>query len=881
MFITLRQLTLISAVLVLAACSVPDNKKGSKKFPKEDRIDLAIKQEFAMTQDPALGYVPKERLLQGKVIMDGMQSQTSRIQALSWQERGPNNVAGRIRATFIDRRDATGNTVFASSVSGGIWKATSFKTAPVWVPLAENMGSLAVCALAQDPSNPNTMYAGTGEGWFNFDAVRGNGIWKSADGGTTWNQLPSTDSVTGSFNFDFVQDIIVTSNGVVFASSRPSKFCNRGGVFRSADGGATWQRVIGTFPTGGTSCTQAEDFYGADLEIAGNGDLYATTGFSGSGTNNQGKIFCSSVAVNGANVGTAGTWVNITPAGTWERIELAPAPSAAGTVYALFETSNTIGSIQRTTDFGATWQVLTKPTWCNQGASSNDFTNGQAWYDLIVSVDPTNSNTVMIGGIDLFRSTNGGTNWTQVSQWAANCSGLPNVHADQHNIVYYPGSSSEIIVSNDGGMYYSADGGTSWSSRNQNLNITQFYGTDYHPSNTEYFLAGAQDNGTQKFTVAGINATTRVTGGDGGIPHIDQTDGQLQVTAFVFNNYFVSRNGGASFSTIPGGNDRGQFINPTDFSDAQNVLYAGDDAGRYFYITGLDAPATTTSSVNIIPAMGTREVTAVKVDPFADNTVWFGASFGSNVPMILKIASANSAAANVLISSTIPAPANSYLSSIDIDPANPSRIVATVSNYGVPSIWLSTDGANSWNSIEGNFPDVPVRWAIFSGPNGQLNGTAGGNGGILIGTELGVWTTSFVNGAATVWIPNRTGMPNVRVDQLKYRNDGLVVAASHGRGLFTAIITGGGVTTGLPAVPNTREFIRYISASDNLLIVTGGLTTRKIDIQLFDMNGRLVYRSVNAYQTTTIPLQNIARGSYIIRIAGDKKEIFTAQFIRK
>ena len=157
--------------------------------------------------------------------------------------------------------------------------------------------------------------------------------------------------------------------------------------------------------------------------------------------------------------------------------------------------------------------------------------------------------------------------------------------------------------------------------------------------------------------------------------------------------------------------------------------------------------------------------------------------------MILRVTNANTTAPNVTIATTIPAGANSYLSSIDIDPANASHLVVTFSNYGVNSIWESADGGNSWISIEGNFPDVPVRWAIFAGPNAQLNGAGGGNGGILIGTELGVWTTSLVSGSGTVWIPNRSGMPNVRVDQLKYRNDGLVAAATHGRGLFTTTLT--------------------------------------------------------------------------------------------
>jgi hypothetical protein len=393
-------------------------------------------------------------------------------------------------------------------------------------------------------------------------------------------------------------------------------------------------------------------------------------------------------------------------------------------------------------------------------------------------------------------------------------------------------------------------------------------------------LAGAQDNGTQKFTNPGINSTTRVTGGDGGIPHIDQTDGQIQVTAFVQNNFFWSRNGGATFQTVPGGNNRGQFINPSDYTDALNTLYSGDDPGKYFYVTGFET-TTPVSAVNTIAVMGGREVTAVKTDPFNDGTVWFGASLNGNVPMVIKVAGANTASPVVQVSATIPVPANTYLSSIDIDPANAAHMVVTFSNYGVASIWESTTGGATWTNIEGNFPDVPVRWAIFAGPGAQLNGATGGNGGILIATELGVWTTSALNGGATNWISNRSGMPNVRVDQLKYRNDGLVVAATHGRGLFTTTVSGGGTTTGVPAISNTKDFIRYISSNNDLLIVPGNLNTKRIDVQILNMNGQTVYRSSKPYQTTNIPLNNLAPGVYIVRILGDKNERFTAQFLRK
>ncbi|RYZ24659.1 MAG: T9SS type A sorting domain-containing protein, partial [Chitinophagaceae bacterium] len=312
----------------------------------------------------------------------------------------------------------------------------------------------------------------------------------------------------------------------------------------------------------------------------------------------------------------------------------------------------------------------------------------------------------------------------------------------------------------------------------------------------------------------------------------------------------------------------------------ENTLFSGDDAGQYFYVTGF-ASATPVSSINVVNAMSGREVTAVKVDPTAANTIWLGASLNGNTPMVLKISGANTSAPTVQASGTIPVSVDAYLSSIDVDPANGSHLVATFSNYGVNSIWESTNGGTSWVSIEGNFPDVPVRWAVFAGPTAQLNGPTGGNGGILIATELGVWTTSVTNGAATQWIPNTSGLPNVRVDQIKYRNDGTVVAATHGRGLYTAIITGGGTSTGIPVVPNTRDFIRYVSATNNLLIVTGNLTIRTIDVQVFDMKGRLVYRSEKPYQNTTLSLSNLASGSYILKIFGNKKEQFTSQFIKR
>ena len=169
----------------------------------------------------------------------------------------------------------------------------------------------------------------------------------------------------------------------------------------------------------------------------------------------------------------------------------------------------------------------------------------------------------------------------------------------------------------------------------------------------------------------------------------------------------------------------------------------------------------------------------------------------------------------------------------------------------------------------------------FAPANAQLNGASGGNGGILLGTELGVWTTSQINGTSTQWIPNNTGLANVSTFMLRYRaSDNLVVAATYGRGLFTTILPT--VVTGVPDNTITKDFIKYISADNNKLqIVIGGLQTRAMTIQLLDMSGRLVDSRQNRYQNSVIDINKLQSGVYIVKIIGDKKENFIQQFVKR
>ncbi|HEU5168121.1 MAG TPA: T9SS type A sorting domain-containing protein [Chitinophagaceae bacterium] len=758
---------------------------------EKDRIDLAIQQDIRRTKDLNTNSVPVQRLIQAKNFKDQKLSQLNNnrlatlVPGINWVERGPSNVGGRSRVIWYDLNDVSNGykKVWAGSVGGGLWYTNDITVAsPVWNKINDLFDNIAITSFVQSPSSPNTLYFGTGEGWFNGDAVEGLGIWKSTDGGSNWSQLSYT------LNFAYVQDLLIDQNGNLYATVRNRTGSQARGIQKSTDGGTTWTQVLGA-PLAGFASGR-----GCDLELAVNGDIYASIGnFS------EGRIYRSSFSVNGVNTGNAGTWTDITPNPTtnsipaagdnYDRIEIATAPSNGNVVYAVFEGNGTynVSNIKQYDASTNTWTNRTVPNYSQGGP----YTRSQAWYDLIAAVDPNNANTLYIGGIDVYKSTNNGATWNQVSDWRS--IGLPYVHSDIHQIAYAPGSSSRIAIGCDGGIFYSADANLAspnFTEKNSGYNVTQFYGVAIHPTLPNFFLAGAQDNGSQKFTSAGVNSTTEVTGGDGAFCHIDQDNPNIQITAYVYNNYYISTNGGATFSTLyvdPDPNDgSGDFINPTDYDNTANILYACSsedvDPGpamnyqfnRYTRITGIGT-TNTASLVTLSNSSTTDTITHVAVSPSLSNRVYFGFDNGR----IGYVNNANTGTSNTVNFLTATGVAGS-VSCIAIDPSNENHILVTYSNYGVNSIWETTNGGTSWTSVEGNLPDMPVRWVMFDPRNSDW---------ALIATELGVWSTDNLNGGSTDWGPTNSGLANVRVDMLQYRaTDRTIAAATHGRGLFTATI---------------------------------------------------------------------------------------------
>ncbi len=742
-----------------------------KKIPKKDRPDLAMEQNVLMTMDPALGYVPRERLERAQREMQKLMDKRAPIAGINWEERGPNNVGGRTRALMFDPNDPLKKKVWAGGVAGGLWYTNDITAAsPQWVWVDGFWENIAITTMAFNPANTQEMYAGTGEGWFNLDAVNGGGIWKTTNGGTTWTRLPSTNP--GAFDsgsdFHFINKIVIKPNGNIFVATR-GYYADAGGIMRSTDGGVNWTRVKSVYNGSGNLYDRA-----ADIEVAANGDLYASFGaFS------DGKVFKSTNADNGAT----GTWTDLSSnvvIGNAQRIELACAPSDANVIYAVAHGGagdNDVEWFKKSTNGGTSWSSLTIPKLVDNPATH--FTRSQAWYDLILAVHPTNPNLVIAGGIDLHRSLDGGTTWTGISHWYG-ASGKPIVHADQHAIQFRPNNSDQLIFGHDGGVTYSTNAGNSsatpsFTNKSYGYRVTQFYACAMKNSiNSNYFIAGSQDNGTQQFQLPQMNDTREVTGGDGGFCHIDQLNSSLQIASYTFNNVFRSLNDGNSFTQILSDNS-GWFINPSDFDSARKAFYSAGFDDELVRITnmGITSPTINFFTVNL----GGAAISALKVSPYTD-AVYLGISNGR----IYKVTNASTASPSISRLDNGTLATGGWVSSIDVGGSD-SQLLVTYSNYGVTSLWETNNGGTNWNNKEGNLPDMPIRWTIYN-PNNRNQ--------VLAATELGVWTTdNFQPGTSgvPVWGPSNTMLANTRCDMLKYRDaDKMVAVATHGKGLYTTDI---------------------------------------------------------------------------------------------
>lgn len=730
----------------------------------EDQPELREKHEVVITMDPETKRVPYQQLENTRrEVTATLSQQQFSLPATTWAERGPNNIGGRTRAIMFDPNDATKKKVWAGGVAGGLWFNTDITDAnSVWNSVDDFWENLAISSLAYDPTNTQIMYAGTGEGYGNAEAVKGGGIWKTVDGGSTWTRLNSTiPTVDGSAltiggAFQNVQDIVVNASGTVFAGTQY-------GMVKSTDGGVNWsfahQPGSGYFN------------FVSDLEIATDGVLYAAYGhlFAGRGSN---LIFKS---------GDDGvTWTNITPpAANGLRVEIALAPSTTGSgqvVYAAiqyFSASPGNRDIQlfvKSTDAGATWTSMTIPAYENE--DKDHFTGGQGWYDLILAVHPTNPNFLYVGGTNITRSFDGGSTWADVlNYWYT--------HPDQHAIVFRPGTPNSVVLGNDGGIYYSSNAGNTttptnaldYSSRNKNYNITQYYSiAQKNISGNNYLLAGAQDNGTHHLsaTPPALGAGVTSTGGDGMLCFIDQDNPNVQISSYQYGWHVLLNGNGTPIDDLVPFGTGGQFVNPVDYDSQNNILYSFKNDYLFSRVRNV---GTTNNRDDMDMGMALPGTSFIKVAK-SPHTIFVGTSSGE-VYRVTNTDQPNATPTQINSSSSM----IGNVSSITVG-ANDNQLLVTLSNYNTNSVWYTEDGGNIWiNKDNATLPNMPIRFGIF---NPLVMNQ------VMLATEMGVWATNNFLAANPTWAAINTSLANVRCDWLHYRTaDGQVAVGTHGRGMFS------------------------------------------------------------------------------------------------
>lgn len=729
----------------------------------------------------------------GNDTLQPSRKQTSKNAVLpSWTSLGPGNVGGRTRAIIIHPTVPT--TIYAAGVAGGVWKTTNGGT--TWLPVSDLISNLAVNSLAMDSTNPNTLYAGTGEGFFNGGAVRGAGIFKTTDGGTTWTQLASTNST----DFHYVNDLIVSPNNAnrIYAATRT-------GIWRSTDGGTAWTKVLNATEVGSTTTA----INGGCLDLVVRTDRPTDYVFASCGTNTQAKIF------RNTDAGAAGAWIQVHTENGAGRTSLAIAPSNQDTIYAMSAAlegtfDDALHAVFRSTASGdaGSWTARVRNTDPNKlnasilsfvigafatncGLDTTNFFTGQAWYDNVIAVDPTDPNRVWAGGIDLFRSDDGGANWGMAAH-AYQSPTLPQyVHPDQHVIVFHPqynGTTNQTVyIGNDGGIFRSNNAraatatgnnapcvpsatAVNWTSLNNGYGVTQFYHGSVYPNGATYF-GGTQDNGTVRGSdSAGANAWLEINGGDGGYSAVDPTNTNILYSAFTGVSVQKSVNGGTTFNPATSGiNDTGLFITPyaMDPSNPQRLFL-----GARLFVWRTNNGANSWQQASAITP-GSGSVSAIAVSPTNANFALAGMSDG----FLIRTDQALTSGANTTWPSV--QPRSGYVSSVAFDPTNKDIAYATYSTFGGVHVWKTVNAGVSWTGLNGTgagtLPDVPVH-SIVVDPTNTMR--------LYIGTDVGVF--SSVDGGA-MWAVENTGFANVITEWLTINSTSSTTqlfAFTHGRGAW-------------------------------------------------------------------------------------------------
>ena len=853
-----------------------------EKMPKPTQPDMASIQDYFMTLDPETGATHPERLFTAFEETKALKQKAmfKSTNSLEWEGTSA-EMGGRTRAIMWDPNDASGNKVWAGGVTGGLWYRDDItNNQSQWQPVDDFWSNINISSITYDPNDPMTFYVGTGEAQtaliiYRESSGKGQGIWKSTDGGQTWNVIgPSMD-------FEYVTDVKVrVEDGESILYAGVASGIYRGqvhqsqptdGLFRSEDGGDTWEQVLPDIPGYG------EPYCVADIDIGADNRIYVSS--------MQNVELEGGATIFFSDDGSYGTWETfddynaiIQSHPTYNipgRIKLSCAPSDENIIYAAIVAGYNNGFyyyrgryIIKSTDKGETWSEINKP--------DNDWAT-LGWHALAIEVHPEYPNTIYTGGLDMWKTSNSGNNWSHISDWSLMYYGGGDdyLHADQHNIAFKPGSSTEFICCTDGGVFYTSSATGSYpvfEEKNQGFNTLQFYTCDIHPqAGAPMYVGGLQDNGTLLYQNSPLSINDMIDGGDGVYCFMDDDEPTTWITSIYYNRYTFWMNGEEVFYE---NYDCGIFINPADYDSKLNTLYAnatsffGSQPNTLLRIDGI--PLDPDADFVSLQTGTNVYYSHIKVSPQAPEGTT-NLFIGTQTGRVYKVENAQAYSPQVTEITDDAFPA-AYVSCIAVG-GTEDKLLVTFSNYGVESVWQTTDAGESWDMVEGNLPDMPIRWALYHPEN---------DGQALLATEIGVWSTTGLNSNDVTWAPDINGMANVRVDMLQMReSDNTVLAATHGRGFYTthypvdpyvSIPEQTGKDVSVEIYPNPSNGIVNLKLDD--------FDGDKSSFKIHDMAGRLVYEDVITSANQSFDLTSLPKGNYVLKAQIGKTEVVNKIVLR-
>jgi photosystem II stability/assembly factor-like uncharacterized protein len=876
------------------------------------------------------------------------------LASMQWQSIGPNSIDGRV--TCVATHPTDSNTFYVGAAAGGLWKTTDHGSS--WTCVTDTFGSLSIGCVTIDPMQPQTIYIGLGECNESGDSYPGDGLWKSTDGGNSWSYL-------GFAAEQYIAKVLVDPRNheqLFVASPGPNSpsDTNRG-IFRSTDGGATWTRSLSggvTYATasGCTGDSIRSSFIDLAMNPLNSGELVAAAwdhsltigaGFcpGGSGGPNTGIYRSTDTGKTWARIDTLSNGLpNGKNYGVLGRIALlwtmalgeVTTPDYLFAGYIRTDTNpvthdvidENFEGLYRSSDEGVTWtkvldSTIKIPMGGIQNKDSANITNAQGGYDFFLAAGPIRSPIGMpdiyIGGIDIFRSTDLGQTWKDITDSYLDYYAKDNreQHSDQHGLAFTAApSGTDMIVVSDGGVFHTHDFGTTWA-QTTGLPITMFYtvnpwvaGMANTPSTIAAsdlkVLGGTQDNGT---VAHGLTSRSQsfatdsdfawINQGDGGVIALLPTDSNKMVTSAAIGGIFARNTLDSLVPNPLGGHDTTHDTLPRWHTLSYRLLYGPhgltdtNESAAFVIPLALDEERPTdlyTGRCHVYHAVldwsdleNTKWYTwspAIAGD-VADDSLWYygdietialGPRDDAGNPMIWAGGFSAINGAEVWRTYVNPARADTTppkwvskktgVPAVNVAQIVPDRgdsltaFLCTSAAAKVDHVMKTINGGTKWTDISGNLPESPVSAIVIDTLAEQGNPLLK-NQAIMAATDVGVYVTT--NGGAQ-WEQLGTGLPHMIVTDLKiYKN--MLIASVYGRSLWALDISG------LQAVPagvasNVSSDIPPISIFPNPVIGSQAFSVSLTPNERPVTSCLLIQESSGQEFDATI--QNNAAGSYNI-----------------